>query len=761
MEVVSSCPMQTFGFVWQSSNGSFAQTIVVKATVLLEPGHAKLASSEDWEPIYQQDRFVTDTAPGIMFAPSDRVPYKRRVDVMLVGHAYAPGRTPVRSLVTKLVVGDFSKSIEVVCDRGFRAADERLLEGPRFTKMALDWSRAAGGPGTTNPVGLRFDALPDAVGLISIPNLQPPKTTVTRRADTFPPVGYGPISPTWFERAKRLEHLTSGFYPMNWDELPLPEHFDYGYFQAAPQDQQLAMIRPDEPLVLDNLHPLHAHLSTRLPGVCPRAVVLRASGEREDVTLSADTLWIDADRGICCVVWRGSIGLRHSNEAGIINVTLVEPSSESSTLDIVETMPPGIVAEHELMSMTNEVPFGYKPKDPTIPFVIANVPERPANPVLSNNDGALPFGPSGLSRLPPPPIALGQITLPAHSPTSAPTMPEIVPPAPAPAPRSLPTPPPPTPLSPTSTTEQSTWKVVSPSGPPTERDLSETMTNKPANGADASELAGSLAGDSRTSFVTTDDIVNDTVQVLWYDPASIASLCRAPRWSKWNAWFDALDVDVLDGGRHSITLDDDEAALTVLTKAPRMTARGVDEAFAGAAQRRGRFVPPTVLVSGEIELPFDEFEALKAAMSTALPLVTTADEQLSTAVATAKEFVQTPGLSAAPAVSEGLTTRVREAFVKEKATWGLDYLDTQVERVLLTGRHYQKREVFGEICARCLMWLPGETSALVGYLPADVAKTLPMWKRFRACVIAEVHLAQDPYDASSKTLKVVGLGRMA
>ena len=132
-----------------------------------------------------------------------------------------------------------------------------------------------------------------------------------------------------------------------------------------------------------------------------------------------------------------------------------------------------------------------------------------------------------------------------------------------------------------------------------------------------------------------------------------------------------------------------------VTQAPVSDAKGVDEAFTAAVDRGGPFVPPMVLVVGELELPFDELEALKAAMSAALPVITAADEELESAVATANDFVQTPGLWAAPAVSEGLTTRIREAFVKEKTALPSDYVDTHVERVLLSGRHHQKREVFG------------------------------------------------------------------
>lgn len=238
------------------------------------------------------------------------------------------------------------------------------------------------------------------------------------------------------------------------------------------------------------------------------------------------------------------------------------------------------------------------------------------------------------------------------------------------------------------------------------------------------------------------------MQVLWYDTSSLVRMRQAAPWKT-----------LLEGAQKSLNIEGDQEIFEVATRAPVIDAKGVDEALGAAIRSAGKFVPPLVLVAGELELPFDELEALKAAMSTALAAVTVADKQLKEVVTIARDFVQTPGLSAAPAVSEGLTARIREAFVKEKKAYPSGYVDTQMEQVLLSGRHYQKREVFGGMYVRCLAWLPGEKSALVGYLPADVSKKLPIWKRFRVRLIAEVHPAQDQYEARSVALKMLGIVR--
>lgn len=367
MDIVSLCPLRASGFVWQSQDGRFAQTIVVKATFVLEPGQATLAKEQ--EAPNEADGHWNDDPSRSVVEPSDKVPYKPRADVMLVGHAYAPGKTPVRSVMTRLTVGEMDKSIEVWCDRVFRAQDGQLLEGPRFAKMPLAWERAAGAPGTMNPVGMRFDAAPDAYGMIPIPNLQPPGILVSKRSDTFASTCFGPVGGKWPGRTQRLGRLAGTFPTPGWEDRPMPDGLDPAYFQAAPADQQVARIQPNERIVLENLHPEHTRLVTALPGLRPRAIADRATGEREEVQFVADTLWIDTDRGLCCVVWRGRIGLRHVAEAGRVAVwvdgmPMVAPEKAQAP----GSANPSAVEDDGLAAMTLIGPM-VKNAEPALPFV--------------------------------------------------------------------------------------------------------------------------------------------------------------------------------------------------------------------------------------------------------------------------------------------------------------------------------------------------------------------------------------------------------
>jgi len=168
MDVVSHCAFPVAGRVWKPRPGAHVFTFVCKATFTLAPG--KLALAPEQQPVNEVDRPWSETLTSL-YAAADVVPRKLRPDVVLIGNAFAPGGVPAQKVVARMVVGDVDKSIEVWCDRTLRP-DGSVAEGQRFTSLPLLYERAAGGPGTDNPVGMPFE--PDAYGAILLPNLAPP-----------------------------------------------------------------------------------------------------------------------------------------------------------------------------------------------------------------------------------------------------------------------------------------------------------------------------------------------------------------------------------------------------------------------------------------------------------------------------------------------------------------------------------------------------------------------------------------------------------
>ncbi len=319
MEVVSACPLPVGSIVWQSRSRGASLTVVCKATYALCPVESPLAGDQD--PLHDADHFWSDDPRQELRLASDLAPFKRRADVLLTGHAYAPRGEPVRSLVARLVVGELDKAIEVFVDRAF-TAEGALREGPRFTRQPLLWRYAAGGADTANPVGVPHDAPPDRYGQRVVPRLQPPGLHITGPDDYLPPVGFGPIAPAWRDRRAKLFHHAATWDHLRWRDLPLPDDIDASYFNAAPPDQQVEAIRPNERLVLENLHPEHPRLVTSLSTATPRATVEWPSRGPEDVGFRCDTLWIDTDRRCCSLTWRAAIPLLSGEQPSRVTVRL-------------------------------------------------------------------------------------------------------------------------------------------------------------------------------------------------------------------------------------------------------------------------------------------------------------------------------------------------------------------------------------------------------------------------------------------------------
>lgn len=457
MQVSSACPLRVASLVWQPRPAAFALTIVCKATFTLRPGISPLASAQ--EKPWKADLPWGNDPRASLWAANDLAPFKRRLDVILIGHAYAPRGELVTSLIARLAVGAVDKQIEVHGDRSWTPHGQITAATP-FAKAPLRWERAAGGPGTRNPVGIPASAPLDAHGLRPAPSLLPPSTALRSPADLLPPVGFGPVAPSWPDRTAKLRRHAATFRHDAWVERPLPEDIDTGYFNVAPPDQQLERLA-DEGILLVHLHPEYPQLATVLERVIPHVALHRSGSAPQELRLRCDTLWIDADRGICTLTWRGAVPLWHAAEEGAVIVTMERPQAEH---DVVETLaPPRATADAASVSafaateapvletrsggadtadMTStlvpkppstlpgdNLPFAARPVLPFAPVLVAALGQAPASPatgVLGVGTGTLA---PGLGPVPVEPLPFQ--TAPAAAepvPTRA-----AVPPPPAPA----------------------------------------------------------------------------------------------------------------------------------------------------------------------------------------------------------------------------------------------------------------------------------------------------------------------------------------
>src|SRR5262249_51091628 len=148
-------------------------------------------------------------------------------------------------------------------------------------------------------------------------------------------------------------------------------------------------LREDERIVLENLHPDHPRLATNLAGGRPQALV-EARGKRFLLPLRCDTLWIDTERAMATLIWRGQLPLQRPDEAGRIAITLEnarrmdgpapEQDEDSAERPAVQTLVGGDMAK--LLERA------------ALPFAPA-APARPREEARSSSAG-LPFvGSSG------------------------------------------------------------------------------------------------------------------------------------------------------------------------------------------------------------------------------------------------------------------------------------------------------------------------------------------------------------------------------
>lgn len=731
MIVVSECPLRVVSLGWRLSTGEPALTVVCKATYLLQPGQSPLAPQQDAP---NEDDNHWDDDPGrSLWATSDLAPFKARPEVVLVGHAFASQKQAVRSLFARLVVGTVDKVIEVYADRAWLSHGE-MREGPRFLKMRLAYERAAAS--ATNPVGVSFDAPPDGQGARAVPNLQPAGLLMSGPADRFAPIGFGPFAATWSGRRERLGRNAATWSPADWHTRPLPTDFDPAYFNVAPVDQQLDELRPDERIVLEGLHPEHARLVTCLPGVRPRAMLERPGRPAEEMRLRADTLWIDTDREVCTMVWRGAVPLGHAAEAGRVVVT-----AEVGGVAIGQ----GGVAEVRPDDGTSTV-FGVPAvsQGPALPFSRGGDAGQAA-PRAPVADGALPFGGSGgqwlAAPLPAPPAADGEAAVTMFlSPAGTAPPPEVAPRPPAQVP-----------------------VMVAPLPvyvPPDRQSIGQRFLSEP--GLAPEKVVGEPAplAEPAGDNAPTAERAGEIVELLWFEPKTPARVR-----TRWPAIIMELAFEPLDPW-HDLPSDNPEDArdrhdvFGVLTDGAAIDGSGIDRAVREAVSDKGRFTPPLVLVSGEIRFPFDEVETLKAVVAVVSPMAAN-DKRLKEWLDAAGELLATPYLQSSTGVVDKLTREI-----KEQATQGLKglpqgHLDAYVERILLEQRKYQVRKMFGEECIRALLGagMPRE-SAVPVYLPKRLESALPMVPRMGVRMIAEAHMKQDHYEGSGYALRVMALGKV-
>jgi uncharacterized protein YjbI with pentapeptide repeats len=282
--------------------------VIVKAWYTLVPD----ALAEPAPPLAPSDDAHGDgTHARSLIAASDFAPAKVEADVVVVGSAHPHG-----AAITRQVVGfALARGPDVLLRKRLVAVGDRARDGAEpspLRPLPLAWERTWGGP--ENPVGVGLS------GAGAHPTFVDPDAL--RR-----PAGLGPIAPTWPGRARFLapgheriiRELTRACAGGDGTPAPtplaLPPDLDLRFFQIAPPDQRIDRVRGGEQLLLVGLHPTHPSSVHRLPALHAFARIEAPARPARNVPLVGDTLWIDAERGLVSVTFRGTILLATPDEA--------------------------------------------------------------------------------------------------------------------------------------------------------------------------------------------------------------------------------------------------------------------------------------------------------------------------------------------------------------------------------------------------------------------------------------------------------------
>jgi hypothetical protein len=754
MDVVSLCPVRVASLVWRPSSGGFALTVIGKATFDLRPGELRLA--EQQEDPNEDDDFWDDDPHRSVHSPGDLVPFKPRADVVLVGQAFAPGKVPARSLLVRIAVSGVDKTVEVCGDRGW-TPEAGVREGVPFTSMQLRYERAANG--AENPVGVRIDA--GAAG--PLPNLQAPGSSQGRRVDAIAPVGFGPIAARWPARRAKLGRWAASFPPRRWEDQLLPEDLDASFFNVAPPDQQPERITAGDRLVLENLSPQHPRLVSEVPHARPRAFVDRGNG-LEEVALVCDTLWIDTDRAVCTLTWRGQIGLHGPADEGCVSFLLDQPSrplrwseiqaqcSRSAARSVEDQ---GTHVDEGSGEGTREYRLPRRQPsfaDGALPFVSNAAPEPlpPARPAASTP----PWLEAGARPAPAPNLGSetvlpGALRVPPRWPHETPSRPISPAPLPSITPRAEPPPPAPPPPLPVMSS------VLAASN------LAAVATLEPVPPSPEPAPLVAVAATIRAAS-------SEIIDLLWFDPKAPDRVRLHLPWQELVAKLrPAPAADEDDPIEDPPEVVDRRDVFNLIAEGEPHSLDDLDVCLASATTPKGAFTPPLALVSGELELTFDDLETLKATLAAIAPFTAGPDKKLKDAFEAATEGLQSPWIQATGRATEGLTTRLRDAFAQGNWSLPAGYLDQQVERILVEKRHHQRRELLGETWIRALLGPPGaaaraqKAQGVPVYLPPSLAGKLPLYPRLVARLVVEVHLQQDAYETNPHALRCLALARVA
>ncbi len=267
LEVRNHTPLSTALIPGLDKNGYDYAVVIMKGNFKITPNQNRLVLSDEPAIIFQGDAHYGDPVETSVRYESDTSMLKRGTDIVVNGHAYAPGQHAVLAQDVSLQVGNLNKTCRVFGDRHWEKSVTAwgYSHPAKFDRLPLLYENAYGGiapnsaenktpeASTSNPLGKGYIGLKGkpTEGL-PLPNIEDRRYLIQKWDDRPPLAGFGFISRGWQPRI-----ALAGTYDAHWQKQRhplLPLDFDDRYFNGAHPD----LITPvplsgGEPVILTNM----------------------------------------------------------------------------------------------------------------------------------------------------------------------------------------------------------------------------------------------------------------------------------------------------------------------------------------------------------------------------------------------------------------------------------------------------------------------------------------------------------------------------
>jgi hypothetical protein len=328
-------PLPVFGAEHRFYNGHQYNVLVTKCTFALIPGKP-LKPLLDQPPIVMNDVNEGDADWATLRYPSDLIPFKSKVDVLVVGSAVPENGQAREVWLANIAIGDWQKTLKLCGPRDWvkSSLGGWTLDKPRATTgVPLLYELAYGGTVGAfheptnyyewNPLGRGYIANDERLhSQIRLPApqiefLDSPVSSPNRETKV---AGFAPVQDYFESRA-----ILSGTWDKEWEQKVapnIPHDMNLRFWNVAPEDQQLEKLNGDEVISLVGLLP-EGKVEFALPAYRPRAILYDADENTDTRELVLDTVHIDLDSRRVTLRWSNLVDF----DDGIVRAHMLTPEA--------------------------------------------------------------------------------------------------------------------------------------------------------------------------------------------------------------------------------------------------------------------------------------------------------------------------------------------------------------------------------------------------------------------------------------------------